>query len=118
MHDQNGVGPGVSQVATACHLLWPLNEELCKFLFTDSSSSLSLCTPGMLSGGHGGDTWPWGPYQILPVLGMFTLPQGYGVWFQEVCRGPCTNQDLLRQANLDKFTPRGQCPGGWVGGCL
>lgn len=27
------------------------------------------------------------------------------------------NQDLLRQADLDKFTPKGQCPGGlgeWV----
>ena len=61
MHDQNGVGLGVSQVATACHLLWPLNEELCKLLFTDSSSSLSLCPWDVL-------WWAWERHLALGAL--------------------------------------------------
>jgi hypothetical protein len=39
--------------------------------------------------------------------------QNSGVWFQNVCRGPCVKQNLLRQADLDKFTPKGQYSGGW-----
>lgn len=93
-------------MTTVGHLLWPLNEELHKFFFPDPSLSLGPC---------GASRWPWGPLQVLPVLEMFALPQGSGVWFQEVCRGPCMTQDLLRQADLDKFTPKGQYPGGLSG---
>uniref|UniRef100_G1R661 Dynein axonemal heavy chain 1 n=1 Tax=Nomascus leucogenys TaxID=61853 RepID=G1R661_NOMLE len=50
--------------------------------------------------------WARGPSWVLPVPGRLTHTQGSMVWFQEVCRGPRMSQNLLRQADLDKFTPR------------
>lgn len=76
MQDQKGVGSGVSQVAAACCPLWPLNEELCKL----TGSAPSLC-PWVFPSGLGGDTWPCGPSQVLPVPRMFTPPQSSAIWF-------------------------------------
>ncbi|XP_073667291.1 dynein axonemal heavy chain 1 [Tursiops truncatus] len=47
-------------------------------------------------------------YPLMKQRGFYSdiLSPGSLDKLGEVCRGPCTNQDLLRQANLDKFTPR------------
>lgn len=92
----------------------------CGLLMGNCVYSLVLPTPVLLECSLvdlKGGTWPQGPSRVLPVPGMLTHTQGSAVWFQEVCRGPRMSQNLLRQADLDKFTPRGQCSGGlceWV----
>ncbi|XP_032448113.1 dynein heavy chain 1, axonemal [Lynx canadensis] len=47
-------------------------------------------------------------YPLMKQRGFYSdiLSPGSLDQMGEVCRGPCMNQDLLRQADLDKFTPK------------
>lgn len=86
----------VPQVASVRHPLWPLNN-------------VSELTPIIL-----GNTQPWSHPLVLTVWSICTH-SGFWALFQDVCCGPYLSQNLIRQADLDKFTPKGQCHEHWTG---
>uniref|UniRef100_G3TQL9 Dynein axonemal heavy chain 1 n=1 Tax=Loxodonta africana TaxID=9785 RepID=G3TQL9_LOXAF len=51
-------------------------------------------------------------YPLMKQRGFYSdiLSPGTLDQLGNVCCGPYVHQDLLRQADLDKFTPKGQCP--------
>lgn len=71
-------------------------------------------TPGELSSGLLGNTRPWRDPLVLTVWSICTH-SGFWALFQNVCCGPYMSQNLIRQADLDKFTPKGQYHEHWVG---
>lgn len=96
--------PGTSQVASVRQPPWPLNNVY----------ELTPHTPGVLSGGLLGNTQPWSHPWVLTGWNVCTH-SGFWALFQNVCCGPYMSQNLIRQADLDKFTPKGQCHEHWVG---